>query len=103
MERRIALRASARVGGKDSLGSPCPSEVNSGYIPSIGKVPDHRLHEPMQPGVYLETAVVSHLTARPSRDLIMAARQEITREVWHRLRKECERIIRLKTTLEIIP
>ncbi len=32
--------------------------------------------------VYIETSVVSYFTSRPSRDLVVAARQEITREVW---------------------
>jgi len=32
--------------------------------------------------VYIETSVVSYLTARPSRDLVVAAYQEITREWW---------------------
>ena len=36
----------------------------------------------MQPKVYLETSVISYLTAWPSRDLIKAAHQEITREWW---------------------
>ena len=30
--------------------------------------------------VYLETSIISYLTARPSRDLVIAARQELTRE-----------------------
>ena len=33
-------------------------------------------------GVYIETSVISYLTARPSRDLIVAAHQEITRQWW---------------------
>jgi len=32
--------------------------------------------------VYLETTIVSYLCARPSRDLIVAADQELTREWW---------------------
>lgn len=32
--------------------------------------------------VYLETSVVSYLTNRPSRDLIVAAHQAVTREWW---------------------
>jgi hypothetical protein len=34
--------------------------------------------------VYLETTIVSCLTARPSRDLILAAHQEVTRLWWER-------------------
>ncbi|MBI4024904.1 MAG: type II toxin-antitoxin system VapC family toxin [Verrucomicrobia bacterium] len=33
--------------------------------------------------VYLETTIISYLIAKPSRDLIVAAHQQITREWWH--------------------
>jgi len=36
----------------------------------------------MKPTVYLETSVISYLTGRPSRDLVVAAYQELTREWW---------------------
>lgn len=34
------------------------------------------------PSVYLETSVISYLSARPSRDLIIAGHQQITNEWW---------------------
>jgi PIN domain len=36
----------------------------------------------MAPRVYVETSFVSYLTARPSRDLVIAAHQQITHEWW---------------------
>ena len=36
----------------------------------------------MRPTAYVETSVVSYLTARPSRDVVIAAYQQITRERW---------------------
>ena len=41
----------------------------------------------MMPKLYLETSVISYLTARPSRDLILAAHQQITRDWWDFKRK----------------
>jgi predicted nucleic acid-binding protein len=38
----------------------------------------------MKPRVYIETMVPSYLTAWPSRDLVRAAHQQITREWWAR-------------------
>jgi len=44
----------------------------------------------MKQRVYLETTIVSYLTARPSRDLIMAAHQEVTRQWWEGRREHFE-------------
>jgi predicted nucleic acid-binding protein len=40
--------------------------------------------------VYLETTFVSYLTARPSRDLIVAGHQQITQDWWDHCRAEYE-------------
>ena len=39
-----------------------------------------------KPSVYVETSIVSYLTARPSRDLIIAAQRVMTREWWRAAR-----------------
>ena len=44
----------------------------------------------MKPRVYVETSVISYLTARPSRDLVMAAHQEVMREWWQNQRHAFE-------------
>ena len=47
----------------------------------------------MKRRVYVETSVISYLTSRTSRDLVVAARQEVTREVWPRLLRDYETVI----------
>ena len=43
--------------------------------------------------VYVETTVVSYYAARPSREVIVAARQESTRELWPRFISEYETFV----------
>lgn len=40
----------------------------------------------MLPKTYLETSVISYLTARPSRDALASAHQELTRQWWEHRR-----------------
>lgn len=47
----------------------------------------------MKPAVYIETTIVSYLTAWPSRDLIVAAHQQLTREWWEHQRAKFELFI----------
>lgn len=43
--------------------------------------------------VYLETSVISYLTARPSRNLVVAAHQSITQEWWTQRKKHFQAVI----------
>ena len=38
----------------------------------------------MKSKVYVETTIVSYLTAEPTRDVVQAAHQQLTREWWDR-------------------
>ena len=44
----------------------------------------------MKRHVYIETPVVSYLTAKPSRDIMIAGHQEATRELWAKLSSRYE-------------
>ncbi len=50
--------------------------------------------------VYIETTVISYLTAWLSRDLIRAAHQQITQEWWHRRRNDFELFVSAFVTSE---
>ena len=42
----------------------------------------------MKASVYLETTVISYLTSKPTRDLIVSALQELTKEWWELRRRD---------------
>ncbi|MGH7553042.1 MAG: type II toxin-antitoxin system VapC family toxin, partial [Longimicrobiales bacterium] len=50
--------------------------------------------------VYLETTVLSYLTARPSRDLVVAGHQQVTREWWENRRPSFEVYVSQLVVLE---
>jgi hypothetical protein len=47
----------------------------------------------MKPIVYIETSIVSYLTARQSRDLIAVAHQQLTLEWWEKVRPQVDCVI----------
>ncbi|MBI5102360.1 MAG: type II toxin-antitoxin system VapC family toxin [Nitrospirae bacterium] len=47
----------------------------------------------MKETIYLETSVISYYTAKPSRDIIVLAHQEITREWWDRALRKYDAVI----------
>jgi len=47
----------------------------------------------MKRTVYIETSVISYLTARPSRNIIAAAWQQVTLDWWERQRERFELVI----------
>lgn len=47
----------------------------------------------MKPKVYLETSIISYLTAERSRDVIIFARQEITKDWWSKHRRNYEMFV----------
>jgi hypothetical protein len=55
----------------------------------------------MKPKVYIETSVISYLTARPSRDIVVAARQAITQDWWENHRERFELRISIVVEEEI--
>lgn len=56
---------------------------------------------PEKPKLYLESTIPSYLTARPSRDLIVAAHQQITHEWWERARGDFDLYVSEAVLLEI--
>ena len=42
----------------------------------------------MKPSLYIETSIVGYCTGRPSRDLLIAARQQITQDWWENERRK---------------
>lgn len=42
----------------------------------------------MKPKLYIETSVISYCSGQPSRDLVTAARQQVTREWWEESRDQ---------------
>ena len=52
--------------------------------PKLESVELTRYHMGMKPKIYVETSVISYLTARASRDFATVARQEFSRQWWDR-------------------
>ena len=46
----------------------------------------------MKARVYVETTVISYLTSRPSRDIVIAGHQQITHDWWHTCREQFDMV-----------
>jgi len=55
----------------------------------------------MKPTVYIESSIISYYTSRPSRDLIVAAHQQITSEWWDIVHPEVKCLVSPFVILEI--
>ncbi len=55
----------------------------------------------MKETVYIESSVASYFTSKPSRDLVIAGRQEITREKWSKILKIFEVYISVLVLQEV--
>jgi predicted nucleic acid-binding protein len=55
----------------------------------------------VKPKVYIETSVISYLTARPSRDILIAANQQVTQEWWQNRRSKFDLYISQLVAQEI--
>lgn len=53
------------------------------------------------PKTYVESSVISYLAARPSRDIIATAHQQLTREWWERKRNDFDLYISVEVLNEI--
>jgi len=54
---------------------------------------EYRYLVTMRSKVYIETSIVSYYTSRPNRDLVTAARQQVTRDWWEDTRSQFEAYI----------
>jgi predicted nucleic acid-binding protein len=55
----------------------------------------------MKPTAYLETTIPSYLTSRPSRDLIVAAHQQLTHDWWLGARENLSLVVSEAVVVEI--
>lgn len=55
----------------------------------------------MKETIYIESSVISYFTSKPSRDLVIAGRQEITREKWPKILDSFELYISVLVIQEV--
>jgi len=54
-----------------------------------------------KPRVYLETTIASYLVARPSREVVIAGRQEVTRQWWSSRRNDFDLFVSEAVIVEV--
>jgi hypothetical protein len=55
----------------------------------------------MKPSVYLETTIISNLTADPSRDIVIAGHQQVTHDWWNTRRQKFDLLVSQLVVSEI--
>ena len=80
LRHRVSTNFQAQAEGKTSE-DVIQKLLETVQPPEIGKY-DKKRKWNMKPKVYVETSVIGYLTRWPSGDLIVAARQKITRDWW---------------------
>jgi len=55
----------------------------------------------MKPSVYLETTIISYLTADPSRDIVIAGHQQVTHDWWNTRRQKFDLLVSQLVVSEI--
>jgi len=74
---------------REARGTCSAFGVGESFDPGVSRA----YHPSVRPKVYLETTVISYLAAQPSRDIVVAAHQELTRQWWDQRREDYHLVV----------
>ena len=99
INRRIGITLTSVIPRWGPLGMP--DGIDSPLLTCYSHLTLYNVSTMAKQKVYIETSVVSYYASRPSRDLVIAARQETTRELWPMLVNRFDRYISMLVLMEI--